>query len=151
FSNLRAIGIVGRPCWLGLAVTRESRLTDLRQVAEQRFPLRVVSGDPATPEGAIVGRILAHYGLSLEQIEAWGGGLPRQNGPTANGVYQRDADAIIRNLYLASTPAARCWIDASVMLNLRFLDLPDNLIASLCNELGGEPGFVPHGYLRGVD
>jgi TRAP-type uncharacterized transport system substrate-binding protein len=89
--------------------------------------------------------------LTREQIEAWGGGLRRMSGPTANAGYQRVVDAIIRNLFLASTPGARCWIDASVLLNLRFLNLPDDLIESLCKELGGEPGFVPHGYLRGVD
>jgi TRAP-type uncharacterized transport system substrate-binding protein len=40
---------------------------------------------------------------------------------------------------------------ASILLNLRFLPLPDDLVQTLCRDFGGVPGFIPYRLLRGVD
>ena len=133
-DSLRAIATVCRPSWVAVAVTQESGITDLGQIKLRRLPVRMFCGSDD---------VLAYYGLSREEIVSYGGSDVKERGG-------RDLDLLIGNLYMGYTPAAWRWLEASAM-NLRFLDLPDALIERLLEAGGGERGFIPHGYVRGVD
>jgi TRAP transporter TAXI family solute receptor len=135
--NLRAIASICRPYFVAVAVTHESGITDLSQIKERRLPVRISAGAGSET-------ILGHYGLTREEIVSYGG----QN---VSGGDDAGVDLIIANMYLANTPAGRRWLDASSALDLRFLDLPEPLIDRLIAEGDGEPGFIPSGYIRGVD
>jgi TRAP-type uncharacterized transport system substrate-binding protein len=41
--------------------------------------------------------------------------------------------------------------EATMSMDLEFLPLPDDLIREICDEYGGEPGFIPYRLVRGVD
>ena len=145
--NLRVIAAVHFPAWLGVAVRHETNITDLSQIRERKLPVRVVGG--AGPQYAL---ILQHYGLSHESIESWGGRFMRVGYfPLAGFVTSGDFDVIMEAVYAAYTPEARHWWEASVLHNLRFLPLPDDLIQRICKETGGEPGHIPHQLMRGVN
>src|SRR5919198_415710 len=66
--GLVSAGKLEFPAWLAVAARWETGLTDLAQVAERRLPVRILGGT-----GDLFGPILAHYGLSRELIESWGG------------------------------------------------------------------------------
>ena len=138
-DHLRAIVTVCRPCWTGVAITRKSGITDMAQLKERRIPLRMLAGVWAD-------ELLHYYGLSREEIVSYGG--ENVDGRAEKG--GRKLDLMIDNLYLANTPAASRWLDASVANDLRFLDLPDDFIDQQVAR-GEERGFIPHGYLPGVD
>ena len=53
-------------------MNRSTGITDLSQVKERRMPVRILGGT-----GAIQERVLAHYGLSHELINSWGGRIYR--------------------------------------------------------------------------
>jgi uncharacterized protein len=151
--RLRAIATIMFPAWLGIAARWESGITDLGQVAERRLPVRVLGGT-----GELFRPILEHYGLSRELIESWGGrflpSLATTPGPqyvVSPHVRAGDVDLILDNVYAAYTPEAAAFVEASVLLNLRFLALPDALIQRICREYGGVPGVIPYRLLRGVD
>jgi TRAP-type uncharacterized transport system substrate-binding protein len=57
----------------------------------------------------------------------------------------------MENLYAAYTPEAAAFVEASILLNLRFLPIPNALIERVCREYGGVPGLIPYRLLRGVD
>jgi len=144
--NLRVLAAINFPAWLGVAVRAESGITDLGQVVKRQYPLRVV-----TTGAEAVHRILAYYGLSRELIESWGGKFMRATSQSFSPfIPTGDFDLIMDAVYAAYTPEARHWWEASVLHNLRFLPLPDDLIKQICTELGGEPGFIPHQLMRGV-
>ena len=137
-DNLCAIATICRPYWVALAVSVESGITDLSQIKERRLPLRFSIAASADS-------ILRHYGLSRDELLAYG-------GQEVRGQDSRNLQLIISNMYLANTPAGRRWLEACTNMDLRFLDLPDKLIERILEEDGeGEQGFIPHGYLPGVD
>jgi TRAP-type uncharacterized transport system substrate-binding protein len=151
--RLRAIATIMFPAWLGVAARWESGITDLRQIAEQHLPVRVLGG-----AGDLYEPILAYYGLSRESIEAWGGRIlpalaitPGPNYVVTPHVRAGEVDVILENVYAAYTPEAAAFHEASILLNLRFLPLPEDLIQSICRDYGGEPGQIPYRLLRGVD
>jgi TRAP-type uncharacterized transport system substrate-binding protein len=141
------------PVWLGVAVRWELDITDLGQLAERRLPVRVLGGS-SEPFRAI----LRHYGISQEKIQSWGGKFLPSLAVTPGSEYvvtpyvrSGDVDVIMDNVYAAYTPEAAAFAEASVLLNLRFLDLPAELVQEICLEYGGEPGMIPYRLLRGVD
>lgn len=153
--RLRVIPNIMHPAWLGVAVRWESGLTDLGQIKERQLPLRVLGGG-----GVMFATIMAHYGLSRDLIEGWGGRfLPTVMVASAGGgpygtspwVRSGEFDLIMDNIYAAYTPELAAFSEASVLHNLRFLPLPDDLIAHICEHLGGEPGFIPYRLMRGVE
>ena len=89
--------------------------------------------------------ILAYYGLSRESIEAWGGRFlarrrslrltAHRHAPRA----RRRGRRYLENVYAAFTPEAAVFHEASILLNLRFLPFPDDLIQLICRDYGGEP------------
>jgi uncharacterized protein len=153
-SRLRVIATIMFPAWLGVAARWETGITDLRQVAERQMPVRILGGT-----GDLFAPILAYYGLSRELIESWGGKflptLAYTPGPlryvTTPFARRGDVDLIMENIYSAYTPEAAAFFEASVVLNLRFLPMPDDLIKTVSRDFGGEPGMIPYRLLPGVD
>jgi TRAP-type uncharacterized transport system substrate-binding protein len=150
--RLRAIATIMFPAWLGIAARWETGITDLHQVAQRQLPVRVLGGG-----GDLFRPILAYYGLSRELIEGWGGHFLATLGVTPGPEYvvpedvrAGNLDLILENVYAAYTPEAAAFLEASILLNLRFLPLPEDLIASICREYGGRPGVIPTRLLRGV-
>jgi hypothetical protein len=153
--RLRALATVMMPAWLGIAVRWETGITDLTQVRERQYPLRVIGGGRELFEP-----IWAHYGLSRELIESWGGVFqtPPRRAPgsawtMAPWVRTGEFDLIMEPLYAANTIEACYWHEASVLYNLRFLELPEGLIGQTCADLGigAYPGSIPVRLVRGVD
>ena len=152
-TNLRAIAAIQHPSWDVLAVRWESGITSLDQVRDRHLPIRVVGGE--SPSARL---ILEHFGLSRELIESWGGKF-HGTAPAGAGnirtqfswVRAGDFDVIFGTIFSGYGPEVWQLHEASILFNLRFLALPDDLIHQLCEEEGGEPSFVPHHLLRGLD
>jgi hypothetical protein len=152
--RLRTLATVMMPAWFGIAVRWETGITDLGQVRERQYPLRVLGGRE------MYAPILAHYGLSRELIESWGGVFqpPARRAPgsgwtMAPWVRTGEFDVIMEPLYAANTIEACYWHEASVLYNLRFLELPEKLVSRMCTDLGtgAYPGSIPFRLVRGVD
>jgi TRAP-type uncharacterized transport system substrate-binding protein len=153
YPRLRVVATIMMPAWLGVAARWETGITDLAAVRERRLPVRVLGGT-----GELFHAILAHYDLSREAIESWGGKFlptlaqtPGHGYVTTPHVRAGEVDLILDNVYAANTPEMAAFLEASVLLNLRYLSLPDALIQTLCRDYGGEPGTIPFRLLRGVD
>lgn len=139
-DSLRSILTVCRPSWAAVAVTQQSGITDLGQIKERRQAIRMIAGAGAD-------ELFAHYGFTREDVVSYGG--EDVDGHAERG--GRNVDLIIGNLYACNSPAAYRWLDACVTNEVRFLDLPDAFIEQQVAAGDGEPGFIPHGYLPGVD
>jgi TRAP-type uncharacterized transport system substrate-binding protein len=153
--RLRTLATIMMPAWFGVAIRWETGITDLRQVKERQYPLRVIGGRQEQ-----FAAILAYYGLSRELIESWGGVFqeaarraPGSAWLMAPWVRTGEFDLIMEPIYAANTIEACLWHEASILHNLRFLPLPDDLISQLCGDLGvgAYPGHIPFRLVRGVD
>jgi TRAP-type uncharacterized transport system substrate-binding protein len=155
-KNIRVIASIEQPSWMTVAVRAETNITDLSQIKERRLPARVRGGGGVD---SAYGPLWAHYGLSKELIESYGGTFPGGGGQATPGLptiadrweLRGDFDVVTGTIYCANTPEARFWLDLSVNHNLRFLDIPQEVMKSMCDIAGGTPGLMPHELLRGVD
>lgn len=145
--NLRVIACINHPSWIGVAVKANSGIDSLADIKARRLPVRVKTGG-----GRAFEMIWAYYGLSRDDIEEYGGEFLQADleAPRVPWVLSGEFDLFVDTLYAAYTPEARHWWEASVLHDLRFLPLPDELIRSICEAGAGDPGFIPNRLMRGV-
>lgn len=140
--NLRLIANIQDPSYVLAAAKAETGITDLSQVREKRWPVRIFS---AGIGGANVPNILAHYGLSPAEIEAAGGAVG--NTPEL----REDFDVVIGGAGVMTTaPEWDVWTEISLDNDLVFLELPDELLAKLAEGGDQQLGTVPVGLYPGV-
>jgi TRAP transporter TAXI family solute receptor len=142
-TNLCLIANIQDPSYVLVAAKAETGITNLAQVREKRWPVRILSagigGDSTT-------RILAHYGLSRQDIEAAGGRV----GNTADD--REKFDVVIGGAGVMTTaPEWRIWTEISQKFDLTFIALPEELLGELAREGEQERGAIPPGLYRGVD
>jgi hypothetical protein len=141
-KNLRVIAQIDNPEFLMVAATRSSGITDLRQVAEQKKPVRVMVG----VGGAMLDHVLDYYGISKKDIVAWGGKLLVGNALSKNP----DFDIIIGAGVLANYPEGNMWYELTQKKNLHFFSIPDDLRQQLAKEDEADLVDLPFRYMRGV-
>jgi len=140
-TNLRLIANIQDPSYTLVAAKAETGITDLSQIRQKRWPVRILLAgiDGGAPT------ILAYYGLSREAIETAGGRI----GNTPD--IRENFDLVIGGAGPMSTaPEWRIWVDISEKFNLNFIELPDALLEKLAREGEQERGFIPVGLYRGV-
>ena len=159
-NNLRLFAnIEGGGSYLVVAVKADSGITDLTQIKEKRWPVRVLgnisNGAPAA--------IMAYYGLTKGTIEAAGGKVqtqtvkwPERDGhSTSSPPNEKDSrdtfDIIIGNASLANNPENIGWYYVTQRYDLNCLQLPEELLAKLVKDYGMVRRDIPLGYLRGID
>jgi TRAP-type uncharacterized transport system substrate-binding protein len=114
-----------------VAARTETGVTDLSQIRQKRWPVRILTAGI----GRDASRILAHYGLSKETIEAAGGHV----GRAPEDVEKFDV-AIGGGGGMTTAPEWSVWTEISQQHDLRFLELPDELLADLAREGEQERG-----------
>jgi uncharacterized protein len=141
-TNLRLIANIQDPSYVLVAAKAETGITDLAQIRQKRWPVRIllagVGSDSAT--------ILAHFSLTREAIEAAGGRV----GNTADD--REKFDVVIGGAGpMTTAPEWGLWTSISQKFDLRFIELPADLLARLAKEGEQERGTIPAGLYRGVD
>ncbi len=148
--NLRAIACIAEPNWLGLAVTYETRLTAIEQIRERKFPLRIPAHDAGrggrrVSLGFTIDRLFEAYGFTLQDLEAWGGGL--KSGAIREGNF----DAVVYRAYAGSGPVGRMWQEVTVLNNMRFLPIRSDILDEFESKHGLPRGVMPKALFRGME
>src|ERR1017187_758566 len=91
-------------------------------------------------------RILAHFGLSRQAIEAAGGRIG--NAPEDRENFDV---AIGGGGPMTTAPEWRIWTEISQKFDLNFIELPDDLLADLAREGQQDRGMIPAGLYRGIE
>ncbi len=148
-QNVRAVATFPHDDRLAFAVREETGLRSLHDLRERRYPLRVAI--PASrqlhPAGIIAEEVLAQYGVTLHDVEAWGGEvLPRISLTATTGpIVDPSFDAVFDEAIMT-----RRWHQLAEDHALRFLSLDEPVLAHF--EARGIPrGVIAKGRLRGVD
>lgn len=148
--HLRLIATIQQANWIGVAVRAESDITDLRQIAERRMPVRI----KMSPDRSVA-ILMEYYGLSRELIESWGGHFIHNPDRTDHiltpWVVDGAFDLIIDPIYAAYTPEHGHWWEATSRYDLRFLPLPAELVQRMLDAGEGEnAGNIPNHLMRGI-
>jgi hypothetical protein len=142
-TNLRLIANIQDPSYILVAVKKGTGITDLGQIKQKRWPVRVYV---AGIGGNIANSVLGYYGVSQESIVAAGGHVGNSAADRAN------FDVVIGGGGTMTTaPEWSVWSEISQESNLSFLELPQDLLAKLSRETGQDFGFIPAGLYRGID
>jgi len=141
-KQLRLLARIQMPTYYMIAVDAKSGITDLRQVAEKKMPVKLVARGGVAESINVA--VLDYYGLSDEKIKAWGG--------TASGSYARgsDVDVVIGWAGLINAPEYAAWYDAPQQHDFTYLEVPADLRARLVKQFYVEEHAAPQGLLRGV-
>ena len=140
-TNLRLIANIQAPSYLIVAARAELGITDLSQIKQKRWPVKIL----ARGTGAMDEAVLAYYGLSKKSIEAAGG---RVSAATAD---RKDFDVIIHSGgNMATAPEWVVWSEVSQNFDLNFIQLPDDLLAKLAKDNEQDRGLIPVGLYRGI-
>jgi uncharacterized protein len=140
-TNLRLIANVDSRWYLIVAAKADTGITDLSQVKQKHWPVRIFA--PANDR--MVQAILAYYDLSVESITAAGGHV----GQAAED--RNNFDIIIHGGDLSTAPEWNVWYEVSQKFNLNYIELADPLLAKLAQEPQATRGTIPVGLLHGVE
>lgn len=141
-KHLRLIANMQTPNYFLIGVNTKSNITDLKQIAEKRLPVKLIArGGLDEPINAAV---LSYYGLSDEKIKEFGG--------TTAGNYQRgsDVDVIIGWAALVGAPEYALWYDAPQQHDFSYLELPAELRSTLAKEFLLTEHDTPVTLVRGL-
>jgi uncharacterized protein len=140
--NLRLIANIQDPSYVMVAAKTEIGITDLSQIRQKRWPVRILTAGI----GSDSSRILAHFGLSKQIIEEAGGRV----GSTPD-IRENFDVAIGGGGGMTTAPEWNIWTEISQKYNLNFIELPDDLLAELAREEEQDRGIIPAGLYRGIE
>lgn len=148
---LRAVGVFPHDDRLALAVRRELGITSLDDVKARQFPLRIAVPLPLDGHsvGWVVEEVLTQYGISLEDLERWGGSLMGTHPGSADISGSDGTDPGFDAIFDEAIMTER-WRRASDSFDLRYLSLSDSVLAH-CESLGMNRGILSAGRLRGLE
>ena len=115
-TNLRLIANIQDPSYVLVAARAETGITDLSQIRQKRWPVRVLTAGI----GGDSTRILAYFGLTRQAIEAAGGHV----GNTPEDREKFDV-VIGGGGGMTTAPEWRIWTEISQKFDLEFIQLPD--------------------------
>lgn len=143
YKNLRLIAKLEDPFYYLVAVKKESGIKDFARIKQQHLPVKIMGAD-----GNMM-TILKYYGISAEDIKAWGGKL----GVSVEDALKGEFDIV--SGFLASpamNPESSYWTQLSQKFDLYFLELPDDLLKLIAEQnVDAEFVEVQHSLLRGVN
>ena len=136
--NLRLIARIEQPSYLMMAVTKESGLTDLKQVRERKMPVRILGGHPALQQ---------YYGLTEKEVEALGGEIY----VGGNLLKNENFDVIMGSGVLSNYPEGNMWYEMTMKKDLTFLPIPEEVRQRLVKESPLTTLVdLPFRYMKGV-
>jgi uncharacterized protein len=141
-KQLRLIANVQSPSYLVVAVKGDSGITDLGQIKEKRLPVHIFT---LMRDGDLALTILNYYGLTKEALESFGGSI-------GTGAADRKAfDMMMGFAAMDNMPEYEAWVDVTQRLDLKYLELPQELRTKLVRDFDWQEQKIPLGLFRGVD
>jgi uncharacterized protein len=143
YRNLRLIAKIEDPFYFLIAARKESGIKDLASIKQLQKPVRIMGADNNMMT------ILKYYGISADDIKAWGGKI----GITSEEAFKGDFDIV--SGFLASpslNPESSSWTTLSQKFDLYFFELPDELLKLLSQQsVDAESVVAQHNLLRGIN
>jgi TRAP-type uncharacterized transport system substrate-binding protein len=142
-KNLRLIAKIEDPEYYMVATRRDSFISDLSQIKEKKLPVRILTDNSIRAQ-----MIFNYYGITREELTSWGGAI----FPTDESSRPKDFDVIISFVNsLNNTPESSVWYEMSQKADLRYIQLPDDLLEKMAKATEWEIGNTPWRLLRGMD
>lgn len=132
-----------------LVVAREDLpIQSLAEVREKKMPLRLYTITVGGQGERATQMLLEAYGLSYEDIKAWGGEIHHTSFDVIKTAFQDGrADLLVHG----TPPSHPSVTEISVMSSVKFLSLSEDIVSSLSEDYGMDATVLPTGSFRGQD
>jgi TRAP-type uncharacterized transport system substrate-binding protein len=145
---LRIVGNWPTWDWFVFAVRKGLGFRSLADIKRARYPLKVsVKEDPTHSTRVLTDQVLALYGFSLADIEAWGGKLSMSGSPSDKRRMEPLRDGTLDAIF---DEALVVWFDEALKHDMVLLDPEPEIFAQLA-ELGWRRIMVPKSRFPGLD
>jgi TRAP-type uncharacterized transport system substrate-binding protein len=129
------------------AIHPRTGIASLPELRERQYPLRLsIREDPCHATRPLIDEMLAAYGITLADIQAWGGSLETIGGP-------RDArriDALAAGtLDAVFDEGVRSWVEAALASGMRPLALGEPALGRL-ESIGWQRAVLPAQHVAGL-
>jgi TRAP transporter TAXI family solute receptor len=143
YQNLRLIAKIEDPFYYMVAVRKELGIKDFARIKQQQLPVRIMGSD------GNMSAILKYYGITTDDIKAWGG----KTGVTTEEALKGEFDIVAGFLASPSlNPESSSWTTLSQKFDLYFMELPDDLLKIIAQQNVDAEFVVAHnGLLKGVN
>ncbi len=141
-KEIRMIANIQEATYFAIAVKSSLGITDLRQIAERKIPVKVMAR--TNIGGGLTAVVLDYYGLSEEKVKSFGGTFT--NTPPRGS----DVDVLVGFAALINAPEYQPWYELTQRYDYTFLELPADLRATLAKAYYLREHDMPQGLLRGV-
>ena len=147
-ENLRGL-VGGFDLYYLLSVAREDLpIQSLEELKEKKLPVRLYTITVGGQGERATQMLLESYGISYEDIRAWGGSVQHTSFDVIKTAFQDGrADLLIHG----TSKGHPSITEISVMSSVKFLSLPDRITGWLASEYGMDLAVLPAGSFRGQD
>ena len=159
--RLKSVGAFPHNDQLAFAVRSDLGIKSLRQLKEQKVPLRISTAPThlGHPTGWVLDAVLAEYGRQIEDFEKWGGAViyndrqpnfmekvPKGNPDRVTAMKAGEMNAVFDEAIM--TPA---WKEIADNVDLTFLPVDRDVLEAVERMYGMRSTVIPKGRLRGVN
>ena len=142
FHNLRLIAKIEDPYYFLVAIRKESGIKDFSTIKQQHFPVRILGVD------ANLMTIMKYYGITVDDIQAWGGKTRVTRDEALKGNFDIVAGFMASP---ALNPESAYWTTLSQKFDLYFMEFPDDLLKTIAQQNEDAEIIEAHyGLLRGL-
>jgi hypothetical protein len=160
-ARIRAVAVLPHFDQLALAVRKDLGITSIRQIKEQKIPLRISTAPIhlGHPVGWVLDLLLAEYGMDIGDFERWGGSVtyndrqpnfmekvPDGNMDRVTAIKAGKLNAVFDEA-LMTTP----WKEITDAVDFTYLPIDAEVLEALDRKYGIKSTVIPKGRLRGVD
>ena len=114
-------------------VAKDSRIKSISSIKQNKIPIKINVGDPGGAHEQSTIRLLKAYGISLEDIESWGGKVYHVETYDGPGMF---ADGLIEAFTLISYAPVSSILELAVTRDLQILPIDDEIVQSMVNDYG---------------
>lgn len=121
-------------------------LKSLKDIAEKKLPIRIVTDNPGTSDEFVGRKILEFCGASYDDIKKWGGRVTLTGYTDAVQLMQDGhVDMAINNIIEPAGP----FVEIQLSAQLVHLSLDDSMMKYITEKLAHVPHIIPAGTYKG--
>lgn len=134
--------------WYVFSVREGLPIMSFQDIKAKKFPLRLVVMPMGSSGEWTTSKLLASYGITYNDIVAWGGKVSHVSFPTAVAMMQDGRADAFGN---PCTPGHASWMQLTNSIKVRFLPIDKEVGQNLSAKYGFRLGLFPKGTFPGVD
>ena len=140
YNDIRAVSVVIPGNYYQFLVSADYRYDSLEEIINDKAPMRLALDAKGSAGEIITRQILAEYGVTYDDIVAWGGTVDHLSG---SKTFEMMADNRMDATGDAVSVPSSDIIEATTTMDLKMFSFPDDVLRNVSEKLGMETATIP--------